>query len=112
MIHLTSAEKRVMVTIALVVAISASVSVAVKKFPFLKNAANLLESPELYPKVDINRASYQQLVDLPYLGDKTAKAIIAYREEFGRFTSADDLVKVKGISFGNLAKFKPYLRIK
>ncbi len=48
-------------------------------------------------KVNINYAGESDLMTLPGIGEKTAKKILAYREEHGRFTSVDELMKVPGI---------------
>jgi len=110
--YFTSAERRVIITIVIVVALSALVGTVIKKFPFLRDLTNLLESQELYPRIDVNKASYEQLLDLPYVGEKTARAIVEYRKNIGRFNSIDDLASVKGVSSGNLPKFKMYLKVK
>jgi competence protein ComEA len=47
--------------------------------------------------VDINRATADQLDELPGVGPATAAAIIAHRDQFGPFGSVDDLADVKGI---------------
>ena len=47
--------------------------------------------------VDINRATAEQLDDLPGVGPATAAAIIRHREEHGPFASVDDLADVRGI---------------
>jgi len=48
-------------------------------------------------KVNINTASSEQLQSVKGIGEKTAAAIIAYRESHGAFKSVEDLVRVKGI---------------
>ncbi len=49
--------------------------------------------------VNINTAGAETLVsELRGIGQKRAKAIIAFREQNGPFKSIDDLAKVKGIS--------------
>lgn len=47
--------------------------------------------------VDLNTASADQLDELPGIGPATAAAIVAHREQFGPFSSVDDLADVKGI---------------
>jgi len=47
--------------------------------------------------VSLNQASVEQLSKLKGVGVKKAMAIIAYREEFGDFTSLEGLLRVKGI---------------
>ncbi len=48
--------------------------------------------------VDINSADAKTLAkELDGVGESRARAIVEYREKHGRFKSADDLKKVKGI---------------
>lgn len=55
-------------------------------------------------KININSASAEQLQLVKGIGEKTAAAIIAYREANGAFESVSDLVNVKGIGEKSLDK--------
>ncbi|WP_265525129.1 ComEA family DNA-binding protein [Paenibacillus sp. JDR-2] len=57
-------------------------------------------------KLDINRATAEQLDTLKGIGPAKAQAIIADRERNGLFSSADDLLRVKGIGSKLLAGIK------
>ena len=48
-------------------------------------------------KVDLNKATVQELVKLKGIGKKYAERIIEYREKNGKFKTTEDLMKVKGI---------------
>lgn len=49
-------------------------------------------------KININTSTASQIAHaLQGIGIHKAKAIVAYREAYGNFTSVDDLVEVKGI---------------
>ena len=48
-------------------------------------------------KLDINKATVQELVQLKGIGEKFAERIIEYREKNGKFQKIEDLMKVKGI---------------
>ena len=50
--------------------------------------------------VNINTATAEQLQTLPGIGQAKAKAIVAYREANGNFSSIEDLRKVPGIKEG------------
>ncbi len=48
-------------------------------------------------KVNINTASWEELTALDGIGDVLAKRIVAYREQNGPFSSAEDLMEISGI---------------
>jgi competence protein ComEA len=50
-----------------------------------------------FAKVDINKASVQELETLSGIGAAKAEAIVQYREEHGNFKKKEDLVQVKGV---------------
>jgi competence protein ComEA len=62
-------------------------------------------------KVNINTADEVSLASVKGIGEKKAKAIIAYREKNGQFKSVDDLTKVKGIKEKQLAKMKDQVTV-
>ena len=49
--------------------------------------------------ININTASAELLCTLPNIGEKTAQAIITYREENGSFSDISGIIDVKGIGF-------------
>jgi len=61
-------------------------------------------------RLDINRASIEELIQLPRIGPAMAKRIVSYRNEHGPFHTIDELGKVKGIGSKTLARIKPYLQ--
>ena len=61
--------------------------------------------------ISINTASVEELVVVPAIGEKTARAIICHREKHGNFTSLDELKKVSGIGNYNFKKMKKYLSL-
>ena len=60
--------------------------------------------------ININTAQKQDLIQLPNVGVVTAERIMRYREDFGSFKSADDLLKVKGIGPKTLEKILPKIK--
>jgi len=62
-------------------------------------------------KIDINRAEPWLLEALPGIGEVTAQAIVDYRDENGSFKRIEDLLQVKGIGEGTLAKIKDYITV-
>lgn len=71
---------------------------------------------ELADRIDPNNATWQDLAVLPQLGEKRAKEIVAYRDQFRAdkrgdtpFQSIDDLLKIKGIGVAMLTTIRPHL---
>jgi competence protein ComEA len=61
-------------------------------------------------QTDINSADWTELMQLPDIGESLAKRIVESRERQGRFTSHDDLDRVRGIGPKTLDRIRPYLR--
>ncbi len=60
--------------------------------------------------VDVNKADWPELAQLPGVGEKLAQRIIAARDERGPFLDHADLRRVRGIGPKTLEKIRPYLR--
>ena len=61
--------------------------------------------------ININRATEGELTLLHGIGSSKAQAIILYREMFGRFTTVDELTKVKGIGAKTIEKNRGRLTV-
>jgi competence protein ComEA len=59
--------------------------------------------------VDINRADWPEMVQLPGLGETLALKIIADRKANGPFHDIEDLDRVDGIGLRTLERIRPYL---
>lgn len=60
--------------------------------------------------VDVNRADWPELAQLPGIGETLGKRIVSSRETQGPFVDHDDLRRVRGIGPKTLEKMRPYLR--
>ncbi len=63
------------------------------------------------PLVNINTATKDELIALPGIGEVTAERIIRYRERSGPFHSANDLLKVKGMTKKKLEQLHELITI-
>ena len=77
----------------------------------LRRSVGLVERESVYPKLDLNTASMEELVRLPYIGEVTARRIIEYRGDKGPFVSVEEIRSVEGIPGKNIAKFIGFLKV-
>lgn len=61
--------------------------------------------------VNINTADVSQLMQLNGIGQSRAEAIVAYREQCGRFTQIEDIQMVTGIKAGLYEKIKDKITV-
>lgn len=61
--------------------------------------------------LNINRASVNDLLEIPGIDFRIAQSIVRYRTETAPFTSVDDLLNVSGIGAVTLSRIRPYLRV-
>lgn len=62
-------------------------------------------------RLDLNRASAAELMELPGIGEAKAKSIVAYREAHGAFSSAEELMEISGIKEGVYNRIRDYIRV-
>ncbi|NOZ92582.1 MAG: ComEA family DNA-binding protein [Dictyoglomi bacterium] len=61
--------------------------------------------------INVNMSSASELEKVPGIGPVLASRIVEYREQYGPFTTYEDLLKVQGIGEKTLAKIKPYIQV-
>jgi competence protein ComEA len=62
-------------------------------------------------RVDLNRASAEELATLPGIGAAKAAAIVEFRTSSGAFASLDELEAVRGIGPALVAKLRPHVTL-
>ena len=100
--------KRVLLISVLTALLSASVLADNKSGHSQKNPVS---KQAMLKRLDLNRASVEQLTSLKGIGKKKAQAIVRYRQKNGSFKTVDELVKVKGIGKKALMKLKPLVKV-
>lgn len=70
-----------------------------------------LSEPSRPLVIDINSATVRELQKLNGIGEVTANAIVAYRDQNGDFSSFEDLININGIGQATLEKIKPNISL-
>ncbi|MDH7604707.1 MAG: helix-hairpin-helix domain-containing protein [Melioribacter sp.] len=71
---------------------------------------DLIEELIIYP-IDINSATIEQLLQIPYLNFLTANAIIRYRDLHGKFNSINELENIDELNDELINKITPFIQI-
>lgn len=72
-------------------------------------AAEITPVPVQNGKINLNTAAADILVQLDGIGEATAKKIILYREEHGKFQKIEDLMNVSGIGKAKYDNIKEHI---
>ena len=62
-------------------------------------------------RLNINKASQEELMTLPDIGETLAKRIIEYREKNGVFKTIDEITEVEGIGEKKLDKLRDQIKV-
>jgi competence protein ComEA len=97
--------KRLIVILVAVASLTCTVSPLLAAEPVSTTSATKEAAP-VAGLTNINTASAAEIEKLPGVGKKSAAAIVAYRTEKGKFKTAKDLLKVKGIGKKTVEKIQ------
>ncbi len=111
MIIFTKEERLVVISLGAVLLLGVCTHYGLKKCSVTKNffAIAASDMPE-HLKMNINKASSDELAAIPNLGAKTAENIVSYRDENGDFEDLDELRRVPGVGDYKFRTIRKYLK--
>jgi competence protein ComEA len=76
---------------------------------FIPSMNQEIEAPKIL--VNVNKASFKELITIPGMTETRAASLIIYREAHGDFKHIDELINVKYIGIATLEKIRPYIKL-
>lgn len=110
MFNLTRQEKLVLIFIGITSLIGVGANFCQKSRNSLA-IYKIIEEQKLHLRVNLNRASLQDLARISLIGPTLARAIIDFRSRHGNFESLEELKLVKGISQSRFNQIKTSLTL-
>jgi len=111
MFYFNPQEQRVLVFSVFFLFSGMLLDICFTKYPNWFAQIDFTSSDQIYPKIDLNQADYQELLNIPYIGKMTAHEIIKYRQDIGLFDSINELLKIDKIKKHHFEYFKNYLKV-
>jgi competence ComEA-like helix-hairpin-helix protein len=108
---LTPQERLVLIFLIVVLLAGTVWRHACHGYPPLNKVTGVIDGAGMYFQIDLNTATHEELVGLPYIGEYTARHIIAYRKAHGPFHAVEEIKRVTGIKEKNYEKFAPFLKV-
>ena len=109
MLYLTKNEKGVLLSLAVIVLCGSIAQAAFKTYPHIAQSMNTEE--KFINKTNVNTASFDELIRVPYIGEVSARAIIKYRREKGKITALQEIQSIPYIYPSNYTKMIKYLKL-
>jgi competence protein ComEA len=82
---------------------------AIRPFVTVSERKTLFNPTATPALIDLNRATVEQLMTLPGIGQTTAQAIVDYRTRNGNFRRLEDLDNVPGVGAATIERLRPYV---
>lgn len=111
MISFTQKERLVLILLSISIAAGFLARYVFAAFPASQKIFNVANDYQEYLKLDVNRAKLDEFKAIPYLGEKLAKRIIAYRQEQGTIKRLEELQALEGVGAFKFQVIKRHLAV-
>lgn len=91
MLPLTSRERLAVVFISGVFLLGLSLKLVFVLRPALSRHLTVLDEPSYRPRVNLNTASYDEILAVPFIGPSSAGRILRYRQTYGSIPGPETL---------------------
>ncbi len=112
MIVLTRKERLVLVVLSVSIAAGSLARYLFRSFPDSQKIFNVANDYHEHLRLDVNRASVDDLKAIPYLGEQLARRIIAYRQQKGHIQGLNELNTIKGVGAFKWQVIKKHLMVR
>ena len=112
-LNLSKAEQRIVLALLALLIVGASARLW-SQSSFMRSGATVVRSPRAATvTIDLNAASWHDLVVLPGIGPKRAEQIVGLRSELPgqRFSDLQQLTQIRGISTRTVDGIRPYVTL-
>ena len=104
-------DPQVLFSLLTVILVGHLLTLTIRYFPHTSQAFEWMGADRFASKLDVNKATIDQLMALPYIGEFTARKIIDYRKRVGKFNSLDEIATIKGVRKDLYDNFIQYLKL-
>lgn len=111
MLPITKQERHVLIALGFIFLVGMTLEYLLKTQPPINGIIQFVERKEFGSQIDLNDATLEQLIELPYIGAVTAQRIIDYRNQHGRFFTLEELRKIPGVGPSVYEKIMPLLKL-
>lgn len=111
-VSLTKQERLVLCFFAGVVVAGTGMQGVIKRIPDARPQPHIQPHRPSGGKLDINSASEEELLALPFVGPVTARRIMDYRKKYGPFHDLAQLKEIKGIGQAKYLKLRAHVAIR
>jgi len=111
MVSLTKEERLVLILVSVSIVAGLVIHYLFKASPGVEKVFNAANNYHQYLRRDVNKATYEELLAVPYLGPQLAKRIVDYRQEHGPIKSLSDLKTLKGVGTFKFKTIEKYLMV-